>query len=85
VRLPEGSIYQPIGSGVRARAQAGQQGAMPAETFVVPVVDALLRNPPPLIVRGGTNSRRLPLLSSLLPTSAFDSKLSKMFGLDKLR
>jgi NAD(P)-dependent dehydrogenase (short-subunit alcohol dehydrogenase family) len=85
VRLPEDSIYQPIGSGVRARAQAGQQGAMPAETFVVPVVEALLRNPPPLIVRGGTNSRRLPLLSSWLPTSAFDAKLSKMFGLDKLR
>lgn len=84
VRLPADSIYQPIAGSVRARAQAGQLAAMPAETFAVPVVDALLRNPPPLVVREGTNSRRLPLLSRLLPTAVFDAKLSKMFGLERL-
>ncbi len=31
IRLPENSIYKPAAAGIRARAQAGQQGAMPAE------------------------------------------------------
>ena len=85
LRLPENSIYQPVAGGIRARAQAGQQGAMPADTFVVPVVDALLRSSPPRVIRGGTNSVRLPLLKRLLPAATFDAKLSKLFGLDALR
>jgi NAD(P)-dependent dehydrogenase (short-subunit alcohol dehydrogenase family) len=85
VRLPENSLYQPVEGGIRARAQAGQQGAMPADVFVVPVVDALLRSSPPRVIRGGTNSVRLPLLKRLLPAAMFDAKLSKLFGLDALR
>jgi len=85
VRLPENSLYQPAAAGIRARAQAGQQGAMPAEVFAVPVVDALLRNSPPRVIRGGTNSVRLPLLQRMLPAAMFDAKLSKLFGLDALR
>jgi NAD(P)-dependent dehydrogenase (short-subunit alcohol dehydrogenase family) len=85
VRLPEGSIYRPVESGIRARAQASQQGATPAEEFAPPVVDALLRNPPPRVIRGGANSVRLPLLKRLLPAAMFDGKLTKMFGLDALR
>jgi NAD(P)-dependent dehydrogenase (short-subunit alcohol dehydrogenase family) len=85
IRLPEDSIYRPVERGIRARAQAGQQGAMPADQFVGPVVDALLRNPPPRVIRGGANSIRLPLLKQLLPGAMFDAKLSKMFGLDALR
>jgi NAD(P)-dependent dehydrogenase (short-subunit alcohol dehydrogenase family) len=85
IRLPEGSIYRPVESGIRARAQAGQQGATPAEEFAPPVVEALLRNPPPRVIRGGANSVRLPLLSRLLPAAMFDSKLMKVFGLDALR
>lgn len=85
VRLPANSLYKPVESGIRARAQAGQQGAMPAEVFAVPVVDALLRNSPPRVIRGGTNSVRLPLLKRLLPAAVFDAKLSKLFGLDALR
>jgi NAD(P)-dependent dehydrogenase (short-subunit alcohol dehydrogenase family) len=85
IRLPENSVYKPVEAGIRARAQAGQQGAMPAEVFVVPVVDALLRNSPPRVIRGGTNSVRLPLLKRLLPAALFDGKLSKLFGLDSLR
>jgi NAD(P)-dependent dehydrogenase (short-subunit alcohol dehydrogenase family) len=85
VRLPENSLYKPVEGGIRARAQAGQQGAMPAEIFVVPVVDALLRNSPPRVIRGGTNSVRLPLLKRLLPAAMFDAKLAKLFGLDALR
>ena len=85
VRLPENSLYKPVERGIRARAQAGQQGAMPADVFVVPVVDALLRSSPPRVIRGGTNSVRLPLLKRLLPAAMFDAKLSKLFGLDALR
>jgi NAD(P)-dependent dehydrogenase (short-subunit alcohol dehydrogenase family) len=85
IRLPPDSIYKPVENGIRARAQAGQQGATPAGEFVVPVVDALLRDPPPRVIRGGANSVRLPLLKKLLPGAVFDAKLSKIFGLDALR
>jgi NAD(P)-dependent dehydrogenase (short-subunit alcohol dehydrogenase family) len=85
IRLPEDSIYHAVAGGIRARAQAGQQGATPAEAFVVPVVAALLRDRPPRVIRGGTNSVRLPLLKRLLPAAMFDAKLSKIFGLDALR
>ena len=85
IHLPEDSIYRPVEAGIRARAQAGQQGAMPAEEFVVPVAAALLRDPPPRVIRGGAHSVRLPLLKRLLPAAAFDAKLIKFFGLDGLR
>ncbi|NJD32510.1 MAG: SDR family NAD(P)-dependent oxidoreductase [Gammaproteobacteria bacterium] len=85
VRLPENSLYRAAEAGIRARAQAGQQGAMPAEEFAVPVVDALLRSPPPRILRAGAGSVRYPLLKKLLPGALFDAKLSKLFGLDALR
>lgn len=85
IRLPPNSIYQPVEAGIRARAQAGQHDATPAEVFVVPVVEALLRKSPPRVVRGGANSVRLPLLKRLLPAAVFDAKLSKLFGLDALR
>jgi NAD(P)-dependent dehydrogenase (short-subunit alcohol dehydrogenase family) len=85
IRLPENSIYKPVEGGIRARAQAGQQGATPADVFVVPVVESLLRNSPPRVIRGGTHSVRLPLLKRLLPAVMFDARLSKLFGLDVLR
>jgi len=85
IRLPENSMYQPVEAGIRARAQAGQQGATAAEEFVVPVVDALLQNTPPRVIRGGANSVRLPLLKKLLPAAMFDAKLSKLFGLEALK
>lgn len=85
IRLPQGSPYRPVEQGIHARAQAGQQGATPAEQFVGPVVDALLRSPPPRLIRGGANSVRLPLLKRLLPARQFDAMLVKRFGLDRLR
>ena len=85
IRLPVNSIYQRAEQGILARAQAGQQRAMLAEKFVVPVAERLLLTPPPRIIRGGTHSVRLPLLKRLLPAAAFDAKLSRIFGLDVLR
>ena len=85
LRLPEASLYQPVAKNVHARAQAGQRGATPVDEFVGPVVDALLGNAPPSIIRGGKNSTRLPLMKQLLSTKTFDGKLSHMFGLDKFK
>jgi NAD(P)-dependent dehydrogenase (short-subunit alcohol dehydrogenase family) len=84
IRLPADSLYRPVEQGVHARAQAGQQAATPAEEFVVPVVDVLLRDRPPRVVRGGVHSVRLPLLKKLLPDAMLDAKLVKLFGLDRL-
>lgn len=85
LRLPDESLYQSVADGIRARAQAGQRGATPAEEFAPPVVAALLAADPPSVVRGGKNSFKLPLLKQLLPTAMFDAKLAKAFGLDRLR
>ena len=84
LRLPDDSLYKPVERGVHARAQAGQVGATPAEEFVVPVVDALLSDQAPAIIRGGHNSTKLPLLKRWLPLRLFDAKLSKAFELDTL-
>lgn len=81
IQMPKDSIYRGVEQGIRARAQAGQVGATPAEVFVVPVVDALLRSTPPVRVRGGKGSRVLPLLKAWLPTRRFDAILSRRFGL----
>ena len=51
----------------------------------MPVVESLLTNPPPRVIRGGANSVRLPLLKRWLPAAMFDAKLSKAFGLDPPR
>lgn len=81
IQLPADSLYRGVEQGIRARAQAGQQGATPTDAFVVPVVDALLRSTPPLRLRGGKGSTLLPLLKALLPTRRFDAILSRRFGL----
>lgn len=84
IRLPEHSLYRPVERGVRARAQAGQQDATPAEEFAATIAGALLRNPPPRVIRAGKNSRRLPLLARWLPGATFDRKMMRIFGLDTL-
>ncbi|MEZ5571328.1 MAG: SDR family NAD(P)-dependent oxidoreductase [Halioglobus sp.] len=85
IRLPPDSVYRSAEKGIRARAQAGQKDATPVETFVMPVVDALLRDSPPAIIRGGKNSVRLPLLKKLMPLRMFDKMVSKVFGLDRFK
>ena len=81
IQLPADSLYRGVEKGIRARAQAGQVGATPAEAFVAPLVDALLQNTPPLRLRGGKGSTLFPLLKLLLPTKTFDAILSRRFGL----
>lgn len=85
LQLPEGSLYLPVADGIRARAQAGQQGATPAEEFVIPVVKAILQQGPPAIIRGGKNSMRVPLLKKILPLRSFDKAVARVFGLDQFK
>ena len=85
LKLPEGSIYQPMSDGIHARAQAGQLDATSTERFVEPVVDKLLRTNPPATIRGGKGSVKLVALSRFLPRKWFDTMLSKRFGLDEFR
>lgn len=83
IRLPDDSVFKAVEADIRARAQAGQQGATPVDDFIVPVVDSLLKNPPAPVIRGGKNSVRLPTLKKLLPLRTFDKLLSRTFGLDR--
>lgn len=85
MQIPEDSLYQPVAAGIRARSQAGQQGATPVAEFIRPVVDSLLRDNPPPIIRGGNKSVLLPLLNKLLPVRRFDALVSKVFGLDRFQ
>jgi NAD(P)-dependent dehydrogenase (short-subunit alcohol dehydrogenase family) len=82
VRLPADSLYSSVADRVRGRARVTQKDATPAEEFVRPVVDTLLTNKPPAVIRGGKSSIKLPLLSKLLPTVILDAKLSEFFGVD---
>lgn len=81
LQLPADSLYRGVEKSIRARAQAGQVGATAAEVFVVPVVDALLQNAPPVYVRGGKGSTVLPWLKRWLPNRWFDAIMSRRFGL----
>lgn len=81
IRLPAGSPFEAVAAGIRARAQAGQVKATPADVFVKPVADALLQAVPPVRVRGGKGSMVLPLLVRWLPTRVLDRVLSRKFGL----
>ena len=85
MQLPEDSLYKPVQAGIQARAQAGQQGATPTDEFVRPVVDKLLRQNPPALIRGGKGSFTLVTLKRLLPGAMFDRMLSKRFGLAEFR
>ncbi len=85
LRLPDDSIFKSVENSIHARAQAGQVGAMPAEEFVIPIVAAILAFDPPIVVRGGHNSFILPLLKRWLPARLFDSRMSKVFGLNLLK
>jgi len=84
IRLPADSLYKSLEEGVRARAQAGQQNATPTDEFIRPVVDKLLRDNPPAIIRGGKGSVQFVALKKLLSLRAFDALMTRRFGLNRL-
>ena len=85
IRLPDTSLFKPMEASVQARAQAGQQGATPTDEFVAPVVDKLLRQKPPIVIRGGKGSFSLVMLKRLLPTAMFDRSMSERFRLSSFK
>jgi short-subunit dehydrogenase len=82
--LAPDSRYRAVAGHIAARARAGQEGAMDAQAFAREVLDELMHDPPPAIVRAGRSSIKLPLYRWALPTSLLDRVLSKKFGLDRL-
>lgn len=78
------SLYAPFEKQIRDRAQISQQGGMQAADFAARVVDDLLRDPPPAVIRHAPLSRKLPLLARL-PIGIRDRILAKKFGLASQR
>jgi NAD(P)-dependent dehydrogenase (short-subunit alcohol dehydrogenase family) len=84
VNLAPGSPFEPVRDGVMARANEGQQNAMPANRFAELVAKDLLSPRCPAVIRHGEKSQLLPLLKRMLPDRMLDSILSRRFGLNRL-
>lgn len=83
--LKADSIYAPIESAMRERANMSQQNATSAEEFARLLVAALIRSKKrQKILRLGKGSCFLPGLKRWLPTAVLDRILSRRFGLDRL-
>ncbi|PSR19318.1 short-chain dehydrogenase [filamentous cyanobacterium CCP3] len=84
VLSPE-SWYSLLESKIRARAVLSQAQATPADTFAEQLVAAVMRQPPPMILRLGKKSRWLPLLKQLLPLRLMEFLLRRQFGLTQIQ
>lgn len=78
------SFYAPVAEDISARAAISQQDAMPADVFSKKLVDRLLQEKIPKLIRIGKESTRLPLIKKL-PVNLLDRILIKKFGLEKLK
>ncbi|SFF25162.1 Short-chain dehydrogenase [Fontimonas thermophila] len=83
--ISKASIYAPVADAIAARANASQQHATPAEVFAQQLVAALLRDPPPAVLRIGRGSHLLPALARWLPRTLRDRLLARRFHLPRLR
>lgn len=81
--LPENSVYQPLLTFIKARANASQQRSTTTEAFVKDVVAIIESLDPPAEKRLGSGSTALPLLRRLLPLKTVDNILKKRFGLSE--
>jgi NADP-dependent 3-hydroxy acid dehydrogenase YdfG len=78
-----GSRYHQAYEGIKKRAYASQQGAMPAEDFARELVKKAFANPAPRVIRLGAGSDTLPKLAKL-PGKVRDGLLSSRYELDKI-
>lgn len=78
------SLYAPVADAIAARANASQQDATPVTDFARQMVDAVLAENPPAVVRLGHGSRMMPLLRRWLPLRWLDRILARRFKLDRL-
>jgi len=79
-KTPYGSIQDFIVK----RAHMSQEGATSAEDFAKKLVEKLIKENPPGLIRLGKKSTLLPLIAKL-PRGLTDALLSRELGLDKLR
>jgi NAD(P)-dependent dehydrogenase (short-subunit alcohol dehydrogenase family) len=84
-RSGRNSLYAPVADAIAERANASQQDATPAGDFAREMVDAVLVENPPAVIRIGHGSFLLPFLSRWLPPARLDRILSRRFKLDRLR
>lgn len=77
------SAYRAAFDGIKKRAQASQEAPMNANAFARQILDQVLAERAPRIVRGGGGASILPHLARL-PGPLLDRALSRRFGLDKL-
>ena len=82
--IREDSVYKPIESAIRRRAQASQERPTAAEEFARILCRHMKSDHPPAVVRIGNGSRLLPLLARLLPDRLLDLVRSKPFQLNDL-
>ena len=79
--LKADSWYHAVRESIHARAEASQEDATPARDFAKCLVDTLLKDNPPPVIRLGKKSMFLPTLKALLPVRMLDRLLMKKFGL----
>jgi len=75
--------YAPVTDCIVDRAHMSQQGATPTDVFAKQLVDKLLKNKTPKIIRIGKGSTMLPFVAKF-PRAFTDRLLARKFGLDKL-
>ena len=83
--LKPDSWYKSIEESILKRAEYSQKDAIGADVFARKLLDAVLVNRPPEIVRIGKLSLLLPLMKRWMPTRMLENKLKKKFGLFEMR
>jgi NAD(P)-dependent dehydrogenase (short-subunit alcohol dehydrogenase family) len=81
--LPPDSLYIPFQQHLQTRAQCSEHGAMSAKDFAAHVVEAVLADTAPIVIRKGPWSFKMPFLQRWLPKRQFDRFISELFGLTK--
>lgn len=76
------SWYKSVQTEIIGRAELSQINATPASTFATSLVNIVLKENPPSIIRLGKKSRFLPAIKRLLPTAVLDRIFTKKFGID---
>ena len=78
------SIYQPIESEVRKRANASQDNPTEVEDFCCTLIDRLESDREQNIIRLGNGSRAFPFLKAFIPVRWLEKGLARYFGLNRL-
>lgn len=83
--LKPDSWYKSIKESILRRAEYSQKDAIGADVFARKLLDTVLLDRPPELVRIGKLSFLLPMMKRWMPTWMFENKLKKKFGLFEMR